>query len=271
MLLERAGHPVVAASGRDGSRERVARHLPSTAFTGHANAARSAEVVILGVIDDLIEPTAAALAAAGALGPSRTVIHLSGSTSLAALDAAAKAGSRVLSLHPLQSFPDVETGIDRLPGSGIAVTARSEEDEAFGEALARDVGGVPFRLADMVKPLYHAAAVFASNYLVTVEAVAERLMRAAGVDDPMPLLAPLARTVFDRTVALGPVTALTGPAVRGDTGTLERNLKALTADDAGAAAAYVALARVAARLAAEGDRLAAEDLARVEEELDRWR
>ena len=82
----------------------------------------------------------------------------------------------MLSLHPLQSFPDVETGIERLPGSGIAVTATTDDDAAFGERLARDLGAMPFRLDDEVKPLYHAAAVFAANYLVTVEALAERIM-----------------------------------------------------------------------------------------------
>jgi predicted short-subunit dehydrogenase-like oxidoreductase (DUF2520 family) len=270
VLLERAGHRVVAASGREGSRERASKYLPHSAFRPQDEAARAAEVVILGVPDDLIAPTARALAEAGALGKGRTLIHLSGSTGLDALEAARATGSTVMSLHPLQSFPDVETGIERLPGSGIAVTGETDAAMAFGEVLARDVGGVPFRLPDLVKPLYHSAAVFASNYLVTVEGIAERVLRAAGVGDPLALLAPLARTAFDRTFALGPGTALTGPAVRGDVGTIERNLEALREGAPETVEPYVALARVAARLAAESGRLAEADRARVEEALDRW-
>src|SRR5207247_1929880 len=99
----------------------------------------------------------------------------------------------VLSLHPLQSIPDVDEGIRRLPGSGMAVTATADEARRLGERLATGIGCVPFRLADEAKPLYHAAAVFCSNYLVVVEALAERVFRTAGLEDPVPLFAPLAR------------------------------------------------------------------------------
>jgi predicted short-subunit dehydrogenase-like oxidoreductase (DUF2520 family) len=270
VLLERAGHRIVGASGRDASRERVAAFLPNTPFVDGPDAARGADVVIVAVPDDHIAETVKALADAGALAPGTVVIHVSGSTSLRALDAARDAGACVLSLHPLQSFPDVQTGIDRLPGSGIAVTATSDDEAVFGDQLAHDLGATPFRLDDEVKPLYHAAAVFAANYLVTVEALAERIMLAAGMADPSPLLHALARTSFDRTFAVGPGVALTGPAVRGDVGTIERNLSALATDAPDAIAAYVALGLAAARLAREAGRLSDQDHDRVEEALLRW-
>jgi predicted short-subunit dehydrogenase-like oxidoreductase (DUF2520 family) len=195
---------------------------------------------------------------------------LSGSVGLEALNSAALQGANIFSLHPLQSFPDVETGIARLPGSPIAVTAREEEAFAFGEGLARDAGGRPFRLADEVKPLYHAAAVFCSNYLVAVEGMAEHLFRLAGLVDPLPTFQPLARAAFDSTFALGPANALTGPAARGDAGTIERNLVALAERAPEAIAAYVSLARVAAAVAVHTGRLRPEGEARVEEVLRRW-
>src|SRR5205085_2517043 len=152
------------------------------------------------------------------------------------------------SLHPLQSFPTVEAGIERVPGSGIAVTARDEATAEAGEGLARDLGGVPFRVRDEVKHLYHSAAVFASNYLVTVEATAERLFRLAGIEDPAPLFAPLARANLRATFQLGPGRALTGPAVRGDTGTISRNAEALRDHAPEALPAYLDLAALAADL-----------------------
>ena len=270
VLLERSGHRVIGASGRDASRARVGTFLPNTPFVEAPEAARRADVVIVAVPDDHIAATVESLAAANAIAPGRFVIHVSGSTSLAALDAACDAGARVLSLHPLQSFPDVRTGIERLPRSGVAVTAANDEDADFGERLARDLGATPFRLDDEVKPLYHAAAVFAANYLVTVEALAERILAAAGVPEPLPLLHALARTSFDRTFSIGPGAALTGPAVRGDTGTIDRNLAALSADAPEAVAAYVALGLAAARLAADAGRLPPDERRRVEEALGRW-
>jgi 2-amino-4-hydroxy-6-hydroxymethyldihydropteridine diphosphokinase len=272
VLLERGGHRVQTAFGRSAeSRERVERNLPSVVFSDDpASAARNADLVVIGVPDDAIAPLVTTLARAGAFRPGQIVAHLSGSTSLGALQAAATTGARVMSLHPLQSFPDVETGLARLPGSGMAVTATNPDDVALGERIAHDVGAVPFVLDDEVKPLYHAGAVFAANYLVTVEAMAEGIMRAAGIADPLPLLRALAATSFDRTFDAGPAAALTGPAVRGDAGTVARNLEALGQRAPEAIEAYVALGRAAARLAAEAGRLDEDAHTRVEEALARW-
>jgi predicted short-subunit dehydrogenase-like oxidoreductase (DUF2520 family) len=271
VLLQRAGHRIVAASGREASRERVDRYLPETRFLPPADAARDAAVVLITVPDDAIASVCRDLAGAEALRPGRTVVHVSGSVGLDALDAASAAGASVLSMHPLQSFPDVNEGIARLPGSGIAVTARAEDVAALGDSLARDVGGIPFRLADEVKPLYHAAAVFGANYLVAVEGIAERLLRLAGVDQPLPLLQALARTSFDRTFEMGPAAALTGPVLRADTGTIRRNLQALQAKAPFAVPAYVELARAALRIAQQAGRVRSPAVESVEETLSEWR
>jgi predicted short-subunit dehydrogenase-like oxidoreductase (DUF2520 family) len=270
VLWQRAGHRVVAASGRDASRERVAAYLRDTAFEPDpALTAAAADTVVLGVRDDLISTMCSQVA--GGLRPGARVLHLSGSVPLSALAVAREAGAAALSLHPLLSFPDVATGIERLPGSGIAVTAETDADEAFGQDLARDAGARPFALPDVVKPLYHAGAVFASNYLVAVEALAEQILSAAGVDGAPSYLEPLARSAFDRAFALGPEAALTGPAVRGDAGTIERNLEALASAVPGAVASYVALADAATALALAAGRIDEEQRARVGKALDPWR
>jgi predicted short-subunit dehydrogenase-like oxidoreductase (DUF2520 family) len=273
VMWERAGHRVVAVTGRDATRERAAKFLKAAPFSPQdegPDAARLARLVVLGVPDDLIEDVCERFAQRQAFQPKQEVLHLSGSVGLGALSSAASQGAHILSLHPLQSFPDVETGIARLPGSPIAVTAREEGAYAFGEGLARDAGGRPFRLADEVKPLYHAAAVFCSNYLVAVEGMAEHLFRIAGLEDPLRSFLPLARAAFESTFSVGPVDALTGPAARGDTGTIERNLAALAERAPEAVAAYVSLARVAAGLAVRSGKLNPEGAARVEEVLRRW-
>lgn len=268
-LLARAGHTVVAASGRDASRERVAAHLPGARFVTDEEVAGAADVILLGVPDELLALTCEAIAPKLRVGAA--VAHLSGSASLKALASAREADVVTLSLHPLQTFPDVEAGIARLLGSGFAVTSATEDGSLLGERLARDVGGTPFRLADDAKPLYHAAAVFASNYLAVVEGLAERLFREAGIGEPVPLFAPLAAATLDNVTRLGPATALTGPAARGDAGTVRANLEALDRSAPSAIPAYVALARVACEMAERGGRLDAAARARVEEVLAAWR
>jgi predicted short-subunit dehydrogenase-like oxidoreductase (DUF2520 family) len=230
------------------------------------------DVAVLAVPDDQIAAACAGLAEDGAFQRvgDLYVAHLSGSLGLEVLEPAEREGADVLSLHPLQSVPDVETGIDRLPGSTFAVTARFGPGYRMGERLARDVGGRPFRLPQEVKSLYHSAAVFASNYLVVVEALAERLFRRAGLEDPLPMFEPLARGSLEATFSRGPERALTGPAARGEAGTVARNIEALSEHAPEAVRAYVELARLAVAIAEEGGRLSRADRGGVERELDRW-
>ncbi|MGE5461227.1 MAG: Rossmann-like and DUF2520 domain-containing protein [Solirubrobacterales bacterium] len=271
VLLGRAGYTIRAVAGGEGTRERAARYLPHVPFREREDAAASAELVLLGTPDGAIEPVCTELARAGVLGPDRTVAHLSGATGLDALGTAEAGGAAVLSVHPLMTCPDVDAAIARIPGSVCAVTAHSPLAFQLGEQLALDVGARPFALEDRMKPLYHAAAVFASNYLVTLTALAASLEETAGVPDPLEALEPLQRATLENVHAVGPAAALTGPAVRGDDLTVERNLRALAEHAPEAVPAYVALAELALGLATASGRLDALGAASVEEVLARWR
>lgn len=270
VLLERAGHRIVGISGRAETRARAREYLASAPFLDPAEAAAAAELVVIGTPDDVIEPTAGTLAAAAAVGPGTWVSHLSGALGLDALRPSRDAGARVLAIHPLQTFPDVNSALERLPGCSIAVTAEDEEGYLLGERLADDLHAVPFRLADDLRPLYHAAAVFASNYLVTASAIAESLFAAAGLPDPAHAMAPLQRASLDHVEQLGPAGALTGPAVRGDAGTIRRNLEALERHALGLVPSYVAMARATLDLAERSGRLPSGSRAAVEEVLAAW-
>jgi predicted short-subunit dehydrogenase-like oxidoreductase (DUF2520 family) len=271
VLLSKAGHRLVGVSGGDASRSRAETYLPAVPFLPPDRAASEADAVIIGVPDDAIARACADLAAGGALHEGQGVCHLSGAAPLLALGPARAAGAHVFSMHPVQTFPDVEAGIERLPGSHVAVTAWEEDAYRMGEGLAQDAGGRPFRLNEEHKALYHAAAVFSSNSLVTIEAIAERLFREAGVEDPLAVMAPLIRGTVDSLIELGPAAALTGPVIRGDAGTVRRNLEALASHAREAVPAYVALARASLDLAERSGRLPRGSRARVEEVLREWR
>lgn len=271
VLWRRSGHRIVAVSGRAATVERASRHLPGVSFLEPVEAARDAGVVVIATPDAAIDGVCEVIARSGALGPGASVAHVSGATGLDALVAARSAGSETFSLHPLQTCPTVEAALARLPGAGFAVTSETENGLALAERLALDAGGRPFRIADEMKPLYHAAAVFASNYLVTLTALAHELERAAGVPDPAGILAPLQEATLANVEQVGPAEALTGPAVRGDAVTVARNLRALAERAPEAVRPYVALAELALELAERGGRLPPEGREAVEEALAPWR
>lgn len=270
VLLTRAGHRVVAVSGRGPTRDRALRFLPDARVVDPAVAAREGEFVFVGMPDDLIAGTVASIAAEGAWREGQFVAHGSGALGLDVLTPARDAGARRLGVHPLQAIPDVAHGLDRIPGCAIAVAADDNEGYLVAERIADDLGGESFRLDDALRPLYHAAAVLASNDLVVLSAAAAELFAAAGVPDPARAMRALQGATLDNVADLGPVNALTGPAVRGDAGTVEQNLTALSARAPQTVAAYVALTRLALHLAADGGRLAPAGREAVEAVLARW-
>jgi predicted short-subunit dehydrogenase-like oxidoreductase (DUF2520 family) len=165
----------------------------------------------------LCVPDAAIRDVAGSLSPGPGwVAHVSGGTPLAALDP----HTRRFGLHPLQTFTRAR-GPEQLDGAFAAVTADSEEAQERGFALAQLLGLEPFELADEARPLYHAGAAIASNYLVTLHKVAADLFHAAGV--PTEALVPL----MQRTIENG--FELTGPIERGDWETVAAHREAIRA------------------------------------------
>lgn len=270
VLLQRAGHRVVAVSGRGPTRDRAARFLPGVPVLDPADAAVDAELVVIAVPDDTIAPIVETMATADGFSAGQWVAHLSGATPLSALDPAREAGAGRLGVHPLQTFPDPAGGIERIPGCVIAIAADDDQGWFVAERLADDLMGMPFRLAEEHRALYHSAAVFASNYLVAATAVAEQLLSAAGVPDPSAALPPLQRATVENIAAMGSAAALTGPAARGDVGTIRRNLEALSAEAPWAVEAYVEMARLALDLSVRGGRLDAAARDTVEEVLARW-
>lgn len=204
-------------------------------------------VVILAVRDDAITPLAASLATARAISERHVVLHLSGVRGQEALGPLVSSRAALGSLHPLQTIVEPELTPARLKGAWAAVEGMPRAALA-GEQIAQDLGMRPFRIATKAKAIYHAGAVFASNYLVVVEAVAQRLLRHAGLSDAdaWAALKPLVEGTFENLSRHEPREALTGPVVRGDAATIARHLESLAIDDA---KLYRALGRAALELA----------------------
>ncbi len=212
-------------------------------------AMRPARVWMLAVGDDQIEAVAAVLAQSQPLAGA-VVFHCSGAKAAAALASAARAGAATASVHPVRSFADPAQVAAHFGGTFCGIEGDAGALALLEPALAA-IGARAVRLDPAAKTLYHAASVFASNYLVTVLDAALRAYQAAGVPPELAreLAAPLARETLENVLRLGPEAALSGPIARGDERTVARQQAALDGWDGPTGASYRALADATRALA----------------------
>lgn len=245
LLLRRAGHKIVGCSARSAaSLERAVKYLECPSSTSYAEVVSDADCVIIAVPDDQVPAVAGAVR--DHLPPGTFVLHTAGSMGLDPLVPLRGAGARVLAVHLLQSVPNVEVGVERIPGSWFGVTC-PEELKGWAESLVATLGGKVRWVSEEDRNIYHAAAVIASNYLVALGALIEE----AGLEaEPyLPLMEGTLRNLSE----LGPARALTGPVARGDIGTVQRHLRELDSEAPEVGSAYRVLAEVALRLAEKSE------------------
>jgi predicted short-subunit dehydrogenase-like oxidoreductase (DUF2520 family) len=229
------------------------------------SAMRPAEVWMLAVPDAQVAQAAQALAqefAARAALPGATLttpstpevvaFHCSGALGAVQLTPLAALGWHTASAHCILSFAHASTAVAQFPGTPCALEGDARACTTLRPAF-QAIGGQCFDLASEHKLLYHAAAVFATNFLPVLQTVAEDAWRATGVPAELipGLRASLLANAVTNITTLGPAAALTGPAARGDTAAIARQAVAVTAWDPAAGAAYEALSALALRMAAQ--------------------
>ncbi len=224
--LSRKGYPVVAVASRTkASADRLAERVPGcAAYDSKQEAAGAADLIFITTPDDAIAQVAAELQwRAG-----QSVAHCSGADSLESLEPARKSGACVGGFHPLQTFASVQHAIENLPGSTFALETEGELLDVF-QQMAQDLEGNWIKLGAGDKVLYHAAAVVACNYLVTLVKLATDLWQVFQVDRPdaVRALMPLLRGTLNNVDNVGLPNCLTGPIARGDVGTINKHLAAL--------------------------------------------
>jgi predicted short-subunit dehydrogenase-like oxidoreductase (DUF2520 family) len=186
--------------------------------------------VFLSVPDEVLPEISMALAAHGDAPGGCVAFHLSGALGTDPLAPLHSRGYSVGTCHPLQAIAEPVTGAEHLAGSYFAV---SGEPSAITVArrLLHPLGSRVLTVPVSRRPLYHASAVFASNYLSGLVAAAARLMVQAGVppEEAYEAILPLARGALDNLGGMGPARALTGPVARGDVETVRLHLRTLPA------------------------------------------
>jgi predicted short-subunit dehydrogenase-like oxidoreductase (DUF2520 family) len=158
-------------------------------------------------------------------------IHCSGALSSEILSSARECGAMVASLHPLQSFASADQAVSLVPGSFCTIEG-DRDALLIVRQIVEDLGGTVLEIAAEKKTLYHAGAVAASNYLVTLIHLALKLNEAAGLpgDTSFNALLPLIRGTLANIRAKGIPCALTGPVARGDVATVSGHVKAIEKD-----------------------------------------
>ena len=224
--LAQHGYQVIAVSSRSlTSAERLAARINGCkVYNGAQEVADIAQLVFITTPDDTISKVAAEVK----WHEGQSVIHCSGAHSTDILGPAKQRGADTGCFHPLQTFASVDQAIDNIPGSTFAIEAEEPLSSVL-KKMATDLEGDWVTLKAGDKVLYHAAAVFACNYLVTLVKLATDLWQTFEVPPAQATkaLMPLLRGTLSNIENVGLPNCLTGPIARGDLGTISRHLESL--------------------------------------------
>jgi len=224
--LSNKGYPVVAVSSRSQtSAENLAKAVTNCrVFSNNQAVADTAELIFITTPDDAIATVVSQIK----WHAGQSVVHCSGADSTDTLQPAKKLGTYVGVIHPLQTFASTKQAIENIPGSTFALEAEPPLLDTL-KTMAIDLGGHWIELKASDKVIYHVAAVFACNYLVTLVKLATDLWQTFSIPTPQATqaLLPLIRGTIHNIDTVGLPQCLTGPIARGDTGTIKKHLDAL--------------------------------------------
>lgn len=227
VLLNEAGCELIGVYTRsERSYERFCSYLP----TSHLNLdrlAETADILFITTNDNSIEKLAVKLTEERKSKSGQIWIHCSGSLRSEIMCKDLSLQVSYLSLHPLQTFANIDSALVLMPGTHFGLEGDSRETEEVGEELVKILGGIPHKIDPCQKNLYHAGAVAASNYLVSLVYLAVKLFKQAGIEkqDALQSLLPLIAGSYHNLEKVGLPDALTGPIARGDIEVVRKHLQ----------------------------------------------
>ncbi len=225
--LKEKGYALSGIYNRTGtSAQRAARFLNTTSYNSPLEVALNSSLVIISTPDRAIEEVCQEVASQGGFYRGQIVFHTSGAHSSHILHRAAEKGASTMSLHPLQTFPSVEAGVQNIPASYFTMEGEETALEV-GRKLVKDMGGLPLTIATEMKEVYHAAACVVCNYFVTLVDVGLDMMEASGISrsDALKAVMPLVEGTLSNIKKIGVPAALTGPIDRGDSLTVASHVQ----------------------------------------------
>ena len=230
LAAREAGYPIAAVTAASEKTRKAAVQQGFVVQTNNVDAAATSEVIIFCVPDRQIKPACRELLEGGRLCAGQVLLHTSGANAADLLAPAKTTGVFIGALHPLQSFADAKESTQQFSNIFFAIDGDQPAAKAAAE-LALALGGQVLQIPPQERALYHAAAVIASNYLVSLLAVSERLFsRWTPNGHALDAILPLAEGTLRNIRRQGTAAALTGPIARGDAPTITKHLQALPPD-----------------------------------------
>lgn len=231
-LLNNVGWQCIGVNTRSNkSYERFCSYLPTKRLRLD-ELAKLVDVLFITTQDSSIEEVAIQLTKEKASKAGQTWIHCSGSLRSEIMCQDQELPIGYLSVHPLQAFANIDSALLLMHGTHFGIEGDSREREELGEYLVKLLGGIPHKIEPTQKTLYHAGAVVASNYLVSLAFLAVKLFERAGINKQSALesLLPLMAGSHHNIEEVGLPNALTGPIARGDAEVVGKHLQEIPSD-----------------------------------------
>lgn len=230
-LLKETGYNIVGIGSRTiESAKRAQKFIgEGEASTDICSISKNADIVFITTSDDAIERVCNKLAEEKCINKGATVFHMSGALSSDILKSARDEGANVASLHPLQSLADAKEAVKNLPGSFFCLEGDSEA-LLIARDIVKSLKGKVINIKSDKKPLYHAGASVASNFLLATVRFGIELFETAGIDNDVAIeaLMPLIKGTVRNIEKLKIPFALTGPISRGDLSIVEEHLRTIS-------------------------------------------
>ncbi|MFH2059363.1 MAG: Rossmann-like and DUF2520 domain-containing protein [Pseudomonadota bacterium] len=233
VFLSKQGYVAKAFSSKslESAQKALAFAGSGTVYKNPCDAVQSADIVFITTPDTIIEPVCRMISEHKGFSKNQIVFHLSGALPSSILASAQSCGAVIGSIHPLQAFAPYTKGqASQFKGINISIEGDDRAVQA-GKAIVKALEAHSFTIPTHAKTLYHASAVVASNYLVTLEHFALELLKQADLSEQegYRILEPLILGTLKNIQSRGSVKALTGPVARGDHEIVSRHIKDIDA------------------------------------------
>ncbi|WP_159428979.1 Rossmann-like and DUF2520 domain-containing protein [Tepidibacter formicigenes] len=229
LYLSRKGFDVIGYYSKSFESAKKAAYLTnSIAYKRLSPMIKLSDIIFITTNDDAIKSVVNQLSQENILNKGQILVHMSGSHSSSILNSVMNFGCYIYSMHPLQSFADIENSVKKLESTVFTIEGNIEKINVL-EWILKKSGNKYFKIDSNFKSIYHAGACVISNYLVTLMDFGFSFFNSIGIDEKSAFEAvyPLIEGTIENIKTLGCKNALTGPISRGDSNTIENHLDSI--------------------------------------------
>lgn len=247
--LQNKGLTITGYASRSQSSATKASDLTNSKVYSVRDLITASEVIFITTNDDQIEKTATDIDKLFSEFSGKSFIHMSGAISSKSLECLREKGADVYSMHPMQSFAELEKSIGDLEDTAFGIEGAGNLELVI--SLLKKTGNSYLKLTPGQKSEYHITSCVVSNFLTALLHFGFETMKSIGIEEKtaIPSLAPMIRGTVENIIKLGPQRALTGPIARGDVETITNHLQSLEKSNQPAAVTYRQLGKMTLELA----------------------